>query len=164
MADLTDAMLCHRRRDSEHKHALVVAALQAAVESGTHPTIAGIARAARVGRKFIYDHPDLRAAIELSALHATQHHSNGLVAAARITGAPFASTSRTLAPKTNASEPSSEDLRLSEAEGERLLVDGHIPDEIVAGVADRQLKEQVLQLERQLRTIRDELDTTNEEL
>jgi hypothetical protein len=58
--DGSEPMHHARQLTSQHKRTLVLAALDAAVESGRHPTIAGIARSAGVGRKFIYDHPDLR--------------------------------------------------------------------------------------------------------
>ena len=83
----TVAMHDARRRDTLRKHSLVQAALKAAVQAGLDPTIATIARQAGVGRKFIYDHPDLRAEIELKAEQATRHQANDMLAAARITGA-----------------------------------------------------------------------------
>jgi len=76
-----------RRLTGQHKHTLVLAALDAAIERGRHPSIAGIARAAGVGRKFIYDHPDLRAEITLRVAQATEREANTMVAAARVTGA-----------------------------------------------------------------------------
>ena len=67
----TEAMRRARRADSDRKRRLVLAVTDAQLEAGRHPTIAGIARQAGVGRKFIYDHPDLRAGIELKAAQAT---------------------------------------------------------------------------------------------
>jgi len=61
-----------RRLDSDHKRALVSAAADAALARGGPLSIAGIARQAGVGRKFIYDHPELKADIELKALQATR--------------------------------------------------------------------------------------------
>src|SRR5713101_2910555 len=67
----TEPMRRARRADSERKRRLVLAVTDAQLQVGRHPTIAGIARQAGVGRKFIYDHPDLRAGIELKAAQAT---------------------------------------------------------------------------------------------
>jgi hypothetical protein len=67
-AERSVAMRDARRRYTQRKHSLVLAALEAVVQDGLDPTIAAIARQAGVGRKFIYDHPDLRAEIELKAL------------------------------------------------------------------------------------------------
>jgi hypothetical protein len=88
-AERSMAMRDARRRGTERKHNLVLAALGAAVQAGLDPTIAAIARQAGVGRKFIYDHPDLRAEIELKAEQATRHQANNMFAAARVTGAPL---------------------------------------------------------------------------
>src|ERR1039457_6222529 len=83
----TVAMHDARRHDSQRKHTLVLAALETAVQAGLEPTIATVARRAGVGRKFVYDHPDLRAEIELKAAQATRHQVNDMLAAARVTGA-----------------------------------------------------------------------------
>ena len=56
----TEAMRRARRADSERKRRLVLAVTDAQLEAGRHSTIASIARQAGVGRKFIYDHPDLK--------------------------------------------------------------------------------------------------------
>ena len=76
-----------RRADSERKRRLVLAVTDAQLEAGRHPTIAGVARQAGVGRKFIYDHPDLRAGIELKAAQVTGRRASNLVASAGVTGA-----------------------------------------------------------------------------
>ena len=78
----TEAMRRARRADSERKRRLVLAVTDAQLEAGRHPTIAAIARQAGVGRKFIYDHPDLRAGIELKAAQATGRQASDLVASA----------------------------------------------------------------------------------
>src|SRR3974390_549310 len=85
--DNAEAMRGARRVDSERKRRLVLAAADAQLEAGRHPTIAGIARQAGVGRKFIYDHPDLRAGIELRAAQSTSRQASDIVASARVTGA-----------------------------------------------------------------------------
>src|SRR5258708_16232052 len=77
-----------RRADSQHRATLVLAATDAALQRGAHVSIAGIARAAGVGRKFIYDHPDLKASIELKVAQATRRHASALISAARVSGAP----------------------------------------------------------------------------
>src|ERR1700680_2343001 len=80
--DRSEAMHHARRLDSERKRTLVLAATEAALHRGRQPGIAGIARDAGVGRKFIYDHPDLRAAIEHKLADATGHHAHDMIAAA----------------------------------------------------------------------------------
>lgn len=59
-ADRAGPMRRSRRLDGERKRTLVLAATDAVLQRGGHPNIAAIARAAGVGRKFVYDHPDLR--------------------------------------------------------------------------------------------------------
>jgi hypothetical protein len=65
----------------------VHAALDAAVTAGQPLTLAAVARHARVSRRFIYDHPELRAAIELAATEAIARFSSCLAATAQVTGA-----------------------------------------------------------------------------
>jgi hypothetical protein len=47
----------------------------------------GGGRQAGVGRKFIYDHLDLRTEIELKAVQATRHQVNNMLTAAHVIGA-----------------------------------------------------------------------------
>jgi chromosome segregation ATPase len=81
VARLTEA----RRADSRAKAAGVHAALDAAVTAGGPLTVAAVARQAGVSRRFIYDHPELRAAIELAATEAVARFSGRLAATAQVT-------------------------------------------------------------------------------
>ena len=81
------AMHGQRRLDAQLKRERVAAAVDAWLASGNEITIAGVARHARVSRKFIYSHPDLRAELELRALRATQSAGATGLANARVTGA-----------------------------------------------------------------------------
>ncbi|MGH9184424.1 MAG: DUF6262 family protein [Acidimicrobiales bacterium] len=83
VARLTEA----RRVDSRAKAAAVHAALDAAVTAGGPLTVAAVARQAGVSRRFIYDHPELRAAIELAATEAVARFSGRLAATAQVTAA-----------------------------------------------------------------------------
>jgi chromosome segregation ATPase len=76
-----------RRVDSQAKATAVRAALDAAVTAGQPLTVAAIARHARVSRRFVYDHPELRAEIELKATEAVARFSGQLAATAQVTGA-----------------------------------------------------------------------------
>ncbi|MGH9150454.1 MAG: DUF6262 family protein [Acidimicrobiales bacterium] len=76
-----------RRADSRAKAAAVRAALEAVVTAGQPLNVAAVARHARVSRRFIYDHPELRAAIELKATEAVARFSGQLSVAAQVTGA-----------------------------------------------------------------------------
>jgi hypothetical protein len=76
-----------RRTDSEVKTARVRAALDAAATAGEAMPVAQIARVAGVSRRFIYDHPELRAEIELKAAQAVAQFSGRLAASARVSAA-----------------------------------------------------------------------------
>ncbi len=165
--DRSQAMRDARRLDGQRKHALVIAATTtAALQAGRQPTIAAIARAAGVGRKFIYDHGDLRAEIELKAAQATQHQANDMIAAARVTGASLRADlenskarNRRLQAQVRALEQ-----RLSHAEGARLIADDLLPEDIVAQLADSQLARRINQLEQELFEATERLRRTDEEL
>jgi chromosome segregation ATPase len=164
--DRSEPMHHARRLTSQHKHTLVLAALDAAVESGRHPTIAGIARSAGVGRKFIYDHPDLRAQITLRVAQATEREANTMIAAARVTGASLRAdleNARAQNRRLNKQLRALEN-RLSRAEGERLVADELLPETMLAELADQQLARRLGELKQQLFETEDAHRRTVEEL
>lgn len=165
-ADRGQAMHQARHLAGQRKHTLVLAAVEAAMHQGEVLTIAAIARRAGVGRKFIYDHPDLRAEIELSAAQAVHRQTNDMIAAARVTGASLRadlensrSENRRLQQRLRALEN-----RLSQLEGARLVADDLLPDDTLTQVADRQLSRRVTELEQQLFETNDALRQATEEL
>ncbi len=87
MSERGAAMHSQRRLDGKLKRERVALAVDASLAAGQEITIAGVARQARVSRKFIYSHPDLRAELELRALRATQSSGAQAIAGARVTGA-----------------------------------------------------------------------------
>jgi Family of unknown function (DUF6262) len=159
-------MLRARRVDSEHKRALVLAAADAQLEAGRHPSIASIARHAGVGRKFIYDHPDLRAAIELKLARAATCAATDMTSGARVTSASLraelenarAQASR-LAKQVRALE-----ARLSKAEGARLVAEELLPDHALAELADQQLAKRAAELDQELFEAKEQLRHMAEEL
>lgn len=165
-ADRAEPLRQARRLDSEHKRALVLAATDALLEAGRHPSIASIARQAGVGRKFIYDHPDLKAGIELKAAQATRSHAGDLAAAARVTGASLRAElenaraqNQRLTRQLRALEN-----RLSKAEGAHLVADELLPEAVLAELADQQLANRVIELDQQLFETKESLRRTTEEL
>lgn len=76
-----------RRLDSQAKAARVLAALDALVVSGNAFTIAALARRAGVSRRFIYDHPELRAEAERRSAEIADSHAGALMASARVSTA-----------------------------------------------------------------------------
>jgi chromosome segregation ATPase len=155
-----------RRLDSEHKRTLVLAAADAQLEAGRHPSIASIARQAGVGRKFIYDHPDLKACIELKAAQATRSHAGDLVAAARVTGASLRAELENARAQNHRLTRQLRALenRLSKAEGAHLVADELLPDGVLTELADQQLASRVMELDQQLFEAKEGLRRTTEEL
>jgi hypothetical protein len=76
-----------RRTDSHTKAARVRATLDATVTTGGPFSVSQIARTAGVSRRFIYDHPELRAEIELKAAESVHRFTAGLTSSARISAA-----------------------------------------------------------------------------
>lgn len=87
MADQHARLVESRRLDSKTKAARVLGALDAMVLSGTVFTIAALARQAGVSRRFIYDHPELRAEAERRSAEIAHHHTGALAANARVSTA-----------------------------------------------------------------------------
>ncbi len=164
--DNAEAMRRARRVDSERKRRLVLAAADAQLEAGRHPTIAGIARQAGVGRKFIYDHPDLRAGIELKAAQSTSRQASDIVASARVTGASLRAELENARAQNHrlSRQIKALETRLSKAEGARLVADELLPEDVVAQLADQQLTARVAELDQQLFEARERLRHTAEEL
>lgn len=155
-----------RHLQGQHKRTLVLAAVQAASHHGQALTIAAIARTAGVGRKFIYDHPDLRAEIELNAAHATHRQANDLLATARVTGASLRAdleNSRSQNRRLHQQLRTLEN-RLSQLEGARLVTDDLLPNDVLTQLADRHLAQRVAEVEQQLFETKEALQRTTEEL
>jgi len=83
----TERLRQARRIDSEVKHARVLAALAAKVSTGDDMTLSGIARTAKVSPRFIYNHPDLRAAINLAAAEAASQFARTAAHRGQVTSA-----------------------------------------------------------------------------
>jgi Family of unknown function (DUF6262) len=76
-----------RRADSQAKAARVRAALEAMAAAGEPPGISQLARRARVSRRFIYDHPELRAQIAHRAAQVAGRHAGTVAASTAVTAA-----------------------------------------------------------------------------
>jgi len=165
-ADRGEAMHEARRLDGQHKRTLVLAAVEAALQQGHVLTIAGIARTARVGRKFVYDHPDLRAEIELKAAQAAQRRANDIIATARVTGASLRADLENNRAHNRRLQQQLRSLenRLSELEGARLVADELLPTDAVMQLADRHLAQRVTELEQRLFETEEALRQASEEL
>lgn len=165
-ADSGGPMRRARRLDSQNKAALVLAATDAALTRAGQITISGVARDAGVGRKFIYDHPDLKAQIELKAVRATTRHANDMTSAAQVTAASLrAELANTRAQNHRLnSQLRAVENRLHKQQGARLVADNLLPDAIIASLADQQLARRNVELEQQLFEAQEALLRTAEEL
>ena len=84
-AEHTDRLIALRRLDSADKTRRVIAALNATLGAGEPLTIAALARRAGVSRRFIYDHPELRAEAERRSAEEADRHAGATSASARVT-------------------------------------------------------------------------------
>lgn len=85
MAENTDRLATLRRLDSADKARRVLAALGTTLGTGEPLTIAALARRAQVSRRFIYDHPELRAEAERRSAETAGRHAGATAASARVT-------------------------------------------------------------------------------
>ena len=76
-----------RRLDSADKARRVLAALDATISAGEPLTIAALARRAGVSRRFLYDHPELRAEAERRSAQAADRRAGAITAGAQVTAA-----------------------------------------------------------------------------
>ncbi len=151
-ADRGEAMREARHLDGQRKRTLILAAVDAAHQQGQVLTIAGIARTARVGRKFVYDHPDLRTETELTVAQVAQRQANDMIAAARVTGTSSRADQENSRAHNRRLQQQLRSLenRLSELEGARLVADELPPTDVVTQFADHHLAQRVAELEPQL--------------
>ena len=87
MAERAEHLVHLRRADSNAKVARVLSVLDSMVAAGEPPVLAVVARKAQVSRRFIYDHPELRAEAERRAAEIADHQASRLSASMRVTTA-----------------------------------------------------------------------------
>lgn len=87
MAEQISNLTQLRRLDTADKTRRVLAALDATIDAGQPLTIAALARRAGVSRRFIYDHPELRAEAERRSAQAVDRQSGQTAAGTRVTTA-----------------------------------------------------------------------------
>ena len=85
MAENTSRLAALRRLDSADKARRVLAALDTTLGTGGPLTMAALARRAQVSRRFIYDHPELRAEAERRSAQTAGPHAGATAASARVT-------------------------------------------------------------------------------
>jgi hypothetical protein len=162
MADPAGHLAERRRLDSQTKAARVIAALDTMVASGTALSIAALARNSGVSRRFIYDHPELRAEAERRTAQIIERHSGAMVATARVTAASLRAD---LANATAANHRLSTELaalrrRLGQLLGQEVLNDLSQTADLAAAAVNPRLG----QLEATLFATQEELARRTEEL
>lgn len=169
MADVAhlDALHQRRRLDSRHKRDAVQAAAKAALEAGTGLTVAAIARRAGVSRKFVYDHPDLRAEIEEAVARAGRDRMAVEVAQARVTGATLRvevdnarAQNRRLLDRIRALERRLGELLGAQAAHEMLPEDHAAGPDLRARVEE--LEQEVFESRERARELEEELEAARE--
>jgi hypothetical protein len=154
-----------RRQVGDNKARLVLAAVEAVVRRGQVPNVTEVARQAGVGRKFIYDHPDLRALIELRAVEATGAEEQRIIGTARVSAASLRSDLTNAQAQNHRLRKQLQALeaRLSVLEGARVAAEA-FPGQLGDSVVDDLAGERINELERQVFELRDDLNRTTEEL
>ena len=163
MSDAADRLTRLRRLDSQLKSARLLAALDAMVIAGEPLQVAQVARRAGVSRRFVYDHPELRAEIERRGAEAANSFATTITSAARVTGASL---------RADLENAKAQNRRLRDQLGllERRLGDA-VGDEVRAEMAgrgalitDETLRAKIELLEHDLKDTRDTLDRRTEQL
>jgi hypothetical protein len=126
--------------------------------------VTGVAREAGVGRKFIYDHPDLRALIELRAVEAVGAEEQRIIGAARVTAASLRSDLMNAQAQNHRLRKQLQALeaRLSVLEGARVAAEA-FPGLAVSTV-EGMAAERINELERKVFELSEDLGRTGEEL
>lgn len=161
MAD-TGRLPALRRLDSQDKARRVLAALDAAVGAGGPLTIAALARRAGVSRRFIYDHPELRAEAERRSAETAYRQAGAITASARVSVASLRAdlANATAANHRQHTELSALRRRLGQLLGRDALADlDHEQDGAgVAGARLAGLEQSLFQTAEELARRTEELD------
>jgi len=163
MVDAATRLTELRRLDSQAKAARVLGALDAMLASGSPLSIAALARAAGVSRRFIYDHPELRAEAERRCAQIIERQSGTMTAAARVSTASLRAdlANANAANHRLATEAASLRRRLGQQLGQEVLADLSGTDNAALPAA---LAPRLEQLETALFAAQEELARRTEEL
>ena len=80
MVEHAERLVRLRRADSETKAARLLATLDAMVAAGEPPIVSVLARRAGVSRRFVYDHPELRAEVARRASQVADRQAGAIAA------------------------------------------------------------------------------------
>ncbi|MGH9170851.1 MAG: DUF6262 family protein [Acidimicrobiales bacterium] len=155
-------LLERRRADSQAKAAQVLAVITAMIDAAEPLAVAAVARRAKVSRRFVYDHPELRAEIARGVAHASQGFSRQVADSARVSTASLRADLENAKARNRRLDAELTTLkrRLGECMGAGVATE-------IGGVGDAgrsQLGARVEELEQALFETREELAGRTEEL
>jgi len=101
VAERAEHLVRLRRADSNAKVARVLSVLDSMVAAGEPPVLAVVARKAAVSRRFIYDHPELRAQAERRAAEIADRQASRVSASMRVTTASLRADLENARARTN---------------------------------------------------------------
>lgn len=159
MAEQAEHLARIRRADTEAKTARLLATLDAFIAAGQAPVISVLARRAGVSRRFIYDHPELRAEIARRTSQLADQQAGTIAASYRTTTASLRANleNTKAASRRLQAELASLRRRLGELTGQHVLAEtGHIPGTAASA--------RTAEIEQQLFDAREALAQRDEEL
>jgi hypothetical protein len=148
-----------RRADSEAKAARLLATLEAMIAAGEAPVVSVLARRAGVSRRFVYDHPELRAEVARRASQIADRQAGAITAGSRTTTASLRADLENAKAANRRLEADLAALRrrLGELTGKELLAQ-------VGQTADPATSSQKAELEQTLFDVQEALARRSEEL
>jgi hypothetical protein len=162
VAERAEHLVRLRRADSNAKVARVLSVLDSMVAAGEPPVLAVVARKAAVSRRFIYDHPELRAQAERRAGEIADRQASRVSASMRVTTASLRADLENARARSNRLETELSALkrRLGELLGHEVMAaDAGLATEDSASTGTR-----VAELEQALFESQDSLARRTEEL
>ena len=159
MAEQAEHLTRIRRADTEAKTARLLATLDAFIAAGQAPVISVLARRAGVSRRFIYDHPELRAEIARRTSQLADQQAGAIAASFRTTTASLRADleNAKAASRRLQAELASLRRRLGELTGQQVFAEtGHIPGTAASARA--------AEIQQQLFDAREALAQRDEEL
>jgi hypothetical protein len=157
-----ERLIKRRRTDSQAKAAQVRAVLAAMVETGQPLALAELARQAGVSRRFIYDHPELRAEITSSLMETSDRLTSHVSNSARVNTASLRADLENAKARNRRLESELATLkrRLGQLIGAEAVADIGEHDR----TTNAQLHARIEQLDQELFDAREELAQRGEEL
>lgn len=164
MVEQAEHLVRLRRADSEAKVTRLLATLEAMVAAGEAPVVSVLARRAGVSRRFVYDHPELRAEVARRSSQVADRQAGTMAASARTTTASLRADLENAKASNHRLEAELAALRrrLGELMGGELLAE--IGQSAAPGAVDRvaELEQAVFDTEEKLVRRTEELESARQ--